>query len=178
MCVFLSIADLGIEVNTIQEFFTLSDVPLKDENIQNITNQVFGYAQKIICVQNNISGQNQSSSDISFTCKDTHISYGVFSLVLMYTPSCKIIGSILGPCTAGMFSKIWGFLLAILGSIMWMAGNVYELRITAAFFGTLGIYLILIGKIHEKSNHSNHRENILKSNEIYPCGLFHGIFPP
>ena len=119
---------------------------MKNEQIQNRTNHVFGYAQKTICVQHNISSQNGSTSDISYTCSETHISFGVFLLVLMYTPSCNTIGAILGPCTAGLLSKIWGFMFAFLAAIMWIAGNVYELRITAAFVGTLGIYLIIRGK--------------------------------
>ena len=99
---------------------------------------------------------------------ETHISFGVFLLVLMYTPSCNIISAIFGPCTAGMLSKIWGFLLAITGAIMWMAANQYEIRLTAAICGSLGIYLIIIGKIREKIiNSSKHRENIVQKKKEF-----------
>ena len=99
---------------------------------------------------------------------ETHISFGVFLFVLMYTPSCNIISAIFGPCTAGFLSKIWGFVLAITGAVMWMSGNLYELRVAAAIFGTLGIYLIIIGKIREKTlNSRKHRENIVQKKKEF-----------
>ena len=117
-----SIVDLPLEVQNIYQFFTLNikEVSLPNETIRNRTNEVFGNAPKLICVPHNISGQNRSTTDISYTCMETHISFGVFLLVLMYTPSCNIISAIVGPCTAGMLSKIWGFVLAITGAVMWM----------------------------------------------------------
>ena len=97
----------------------------------------------------------------------------------MYTPSCNIISAIVGPCTAGMLSKIWGFVLATTGAVMWMAGNLYELRVAAAIFGTLGIYLIIIGKIREKTLTSRkHRENIVQKKRefFYKFLLFPFLF--
>ena len=150
---------------------------MKSESVQNRTNQVFGFAQKVICVQHNISSQSVSTSDISYTCSESHISFGVFLLVLMYTPSCNIIGAILGPCTAGLMSKVWGFLFAIIASFMWMAGNLYELRITAAFVGSLGIFLIIIGNIQEKKiNSRNNREKNIAKKKRHLFYLFL-VFP-
>ena len=171
-----SYLDLPLELLNIEQFFILNEVSLPNETIRNRTNEVFGNAPKLICVPLNISGENSSTTDISYTCEETHISFGVFLFVLLYTPSCNIISAIFGPCTAGMLSKIWGFVLATTGAVMWMAGNLYELRVPAALFGTLGIYLIIIGKIREKTVNSNkHRENIVQKKREFFYKLL--LFP-
>ena len=190
---FSSVIDLVGEVIHVKKFLTLNPVSYLglgfdgDNEIKrgNITNKLFGNAIQQLCFPN--SGLNEtedqvdkcnspvesnffkyllkplSQVDNNIICQERHIYFGIVSLVLIYTPSVNILSSIYGPFIAGLLSSIWGFILLVTGFVLWTSANIFRLRILAAFFGVLGIYLIIVGNIHEgKVKSTNNRRTLLR----------------
>ena len=165
-----AVIDLFFEVRDVIRFLTLNPVfdfsfgNDGEDRRGNITSKLFGNAIQQLCVPD--YGLNETENQVynNAICQERHIYFGIITLVLMYTPSVNILSSIYGPCIAGLLSSIWGFILLIVGFVLWTAvANIYQHRILAAFFGVFGFYLIIVGNIHEgKVKSTNNTRNLLR----------------
>ena len=131
----------------------------------NITSKLFGNVMQRLCVPDFGLNNTEHQVNTETICQERHFYFGIVSLVLIYTPSVNILSSIYGPCIAGLLSSMWGFILLVSGSFLWISANIFQLRILAAFFGVLGIYLIIVGNIQEGKGRSANDKRILLRKE-------------
>ena len=151
-----SCADLVLEAVLTHQFFSDTEYLKKvanhnDNVVQDEKSHFFGNASFTRkCHYLNKTEDTREGPLFLYSCIEKDIRFGIFSVMIIFVPSCNILSAVYGPSTAGLLSTTWGFIMGCVGFTLYEVTDTEIMGIAAWSLALVGLVLIFMGNVRER----------------------------